>query len=69
MDRNGVWYGEVEVIRETDRALLVDYEGEEVWIAKSMIHDDSEIWGKHDPGDRGRLALPYWLAKEKGLTE
>ena len=68
MDRNGVWYGEVEVIKTTEKAILVNYEGEEVWVAKSQIHDDSEIF-EDCPVAIGTLALPYWLAKEKGLTE
>lgn len=54
--------------RETDKALLVEVEetGEEYWIPKSQIQDDSEVYEK---GHEGKLVLPRWLAKEKGLAD
>ena len=55
---------EVRCLRETDKALLCDVDGEEVWIPKSQIQDDSEVTEK---GDMGILAIPAWLADEKGL--
>lgn len=58
------WEGEVTVIRDSGKALLVEYEGEEVWIPKSQIDDDSEVWKE---GQEGTLIIPYWLAEEKGL--
>lgn len=57
---------EVErVVRATAKALLVEVEGEEVWIPRSQIHDDSEVW---DEGHEGTLVIPLWLAAEKGLA-
>lgn len=61
------WEGEVTVVRETDKALLVRYEGEDIWIPKSQIHADSEIYSSKQVGETGTLVLPYWLAEEKGL--
>ena len=54
-----------EVLKETPMALLVKLEsGEDIWIPKSQISDDSEVW-KAD--QIGKLVIPEWLAKEKGL--
>lgn len=61
------WEGEVTVVHATARALLVDYEGEEVWIPKSAIDDDSEIYSGRQVGETGTLVIPYRLAEEKGL--
>jgi hypothetical protein len=60
---------EVEVIRESDsgKALLVkDDEGEEFWIPKSQIHEDSEVFKPDGVNSYGRLIVTQWLAKEKG---
>lgn len=62
------WSGEVEVVRATDRALLVAYELQEIWIPKSQIDDDSSIYSSKQVGEKGELVLPEWLADEKGLT-
>ncbi len=57
---------EVECVRRaTDKALLVVVEGEEVWIPKGQIHDDSEVY---DEGHEGTLVIPLWLAEAKGLA-
>jgi len=60
---------EVEVIRESDsgKALLVkDDEGEEFWVPKSQIHEDSEVFKVAGSNSYGRLIVTEWLAKEKG---
>jgi hypothetical protein len=54
-----------EVSRETDKAILVEIKGEEVWIPKSQIHDDSEVYAS---GHTGKLVITEWLAREKGLV-
>ncbi len=53
------------VKRETDKALLVVVEGEEVWIPKGQIHDDSEVYRQ---GDTGMLIVSLWIAEQKGLA-
>ena len=60
------WYGEVTVVRVTEKALLADHEGEEEWIPRSIIHDDSEVWGKKHEGETGTLAMLQWKADELG---
>jgi len=54
----------VTVKRDTEKALLVVIEGEEFWIPKSQIDDDSEVY-KADT--EGTLVITEWIAKEKGL--
>jgi hypothetical protein len=68
MEKDGVWYGDVTVNAETEKALLVEYEGEEEWVPKSQIHDDSELW-ENCKGETGKLALPLWFAKKLGWVE
>ena len=59
-------YFEVEQVKaETDKALLCVFEdGREEWIPKSQILPDSQVQAK---GDDGEIAIPRWLAEEKGL--
>ena len=54
-----------EATQESDAALLVLIDGNEVWIPKSQLSDESEIQEK---GDKGLLVIPEWLAIEKELV-
>jgi hypothetical protein len=60
--------GRTQVIRATDKALFVhiDDAGEEVWIPKSVIHDDSEIW--QEDSEPGELVVKAWFAHKEGLV-
>jgi len=58
---------EVERIEaETDKAILVDFDGEKTWVPKSQIHDDSEVWSKEN--DSGTLIVTRWWATKNGLV-
>lgn len=46
-------------------ALLVEIDGEEIWIPQSVIDDKSEMWVE---GDMGELVIPLWFAEKKGLV-
>lgn len=52
---------------ETVKAILfVDKgSGEEFWIPKSVIDEDSEVQGQHD---EGTLIVAEWWAEKEGLT-
>jgi hypothetical protein len=52
------------VIAETANAILVDVDGEQVWLPLSQVHDDSEVYAK---GHTGKLVITEWIAKQKGL--
>lgn len=61
--------GHGRCIRETDRAILVDFGdedddgGEEVWIPKSVVHDDSEVY---EDGGTGEVIVETWWAEANG---
>lgn len=56
----------VEVKKDSGKALLCVFDtGDEEWIPKSQIDDDSEVW---EEGQEGTLVIPLWLAEEKGLV-
>lgn len=64
---NGFSLGHSEIIRETDSALLLETEeAGEVWIPKSVIHDDSEIEAGDDEGDEGEVIVKKWFARNEG---
>jgi hypothetical protein len=62
---DAVRLGDAKVIRETDKAILVRVEGEEMWIPKSAIHDDSEVWSERNC--EGDLCVKAWFAEKEGL--
>lgn len=51
---------------DTDHALLVRFPDmdDAVWIPKSQVDDDSEVYKK---GTSGTLVITEWIATEKGL--
>jgi len=52
--------------RETEKALLVKLEtGDEKWVPKSVIHDDSEVYAK---GHSGKLVVKGWWAEKEELS-
>jgi len=66
-----VTFSDVTVIRESDKgeknigSILCLIEGEESWIPKKVIHDDSEVYNEDTSGD---LVLPLWYAERVGLA-
>lgn len=73
--------GSGEKLRETDKAILVDLRGKpdefggtsshEMWVPKSVLHDDSEIYGSEiDSGGKdGKLVVFSWWAAKQGLRK
>jgi hypothetical protein len=58
-------FSDVECRAETDKAILCVIDGEEHWIPKSHVDDDSEVYAK---GHEGTLIVTEWIAKQKGLA-
>lgn len=55
---------DAEAIGETDKALRVrTKEHGDVWVPKSVIHDDSEVFEK---GGDGALIVKAWFARKEG---
>lgn len=65
--------GEAECIRESEKGLLVDLidagatDDEPVWIPKSAVHDDSEVYDE-DENSVGELIVKHWWAEKEGWT-
>lgn len=55
----------VAAIHETAKALLVVIDGLKVWVPKSQIHDDSEVYASGHTGD---LVVTAWWAGENGYA-
>jgi hypothetical protein len=60
-------FDNVRCIKETDAALLCVIDGDEFWIPKSHVHDDSEVFDE-DVNSEGKLIISEWIAQQKGLT-
>ncbi len=64
-------FEDVTVLHETEPGMLrmgairCDVDGALVWIPKSAIHDDSEVYKM---GTSGQLIIPERLAREKGIA-
>jgi hypothetical protein len=66
MPRGIVEFEDVEVIKETEMALLCDISGEEHWVPKGQLDTDlNEVW---EEGDTGNLAVSRWWAEKRGLV-
>lgn len=51
---------EAEIIRATDAAVLVDFEGREVWIPRSVCLEGDAL----DVGDTDMIVADWFLEKE-----
>jgi hypothetical protein len=75
MNNNGVSLGTGTLKHETDAAILVELDdsGEEIWIPKSQVHDDSEVYSIDteegpDQGEDGKVVVSEWWAGKNGLV-
>lgn len=64
MPRGYETFEDVAAVGETEKAVLVDFDGEQHWVPKSQIHEDSEVQAK---GDEGDLDVTLWWAQQVGL--
>ncbi len=52
--------------RASDKALFVELDtGDSVWIPKSQIHDDSEVY---EEGHEGEVVVNTWWAEKNDLA-
>lgn len=58
-----VYIEDVQIHHETEKALCCIIEGEMLWIPKSVIDEDSEIWKK---GQEGQLVVSEWFFAKIG---
>jgi len=60
--------GDGRVKKASDMALLIELEtGETIWIPKSVIHDDSEVYDE-DANSEGQVVVKTWWAEKEGLA-
>lgn len=67
---DGACFDDVKALRGTERALLCRLttdggESREVWVPRSQITDDSEVY---EIGDEGQLVVKSWFAEREGLA-
>ncbi len=56
---------DIHVVRSTANAILIEADGDQIWVPRSQIDDDSEVWW---PGQDGTLIVSDWWARQKGLV-
>lgn len=66
-DDETVEFEDVHVKHATEKALLCVIDGDEHWIPKSQIHDDSDVFDDLQ-NDRGTLVVTRWIAEQKRLV-
>jgi hypothetical protein len=65
MPRSTITLEDVECVKETERALLCIIDGNEFWVPKSVVDDDSEVYAV---GHEGKLVVHEWFAEKEGLA-
>lgn len=53
-----------KVVKETEKAILVNIEGRDIWVPKSQILENSEVT---EAGDDGTIVLSTWFCEKEGL--
>lgn len=64
---NGTFGLECTFLSESAKAILVEYEGQEMWIPKSQFDWETFMNEYHQSGDEVEIEIPEWLAIEKGF--
>ena len=59
---NEMIYFEMVYVRESERAILVEFKTEQVWLPKSKI-----IWQEVNPGQITEVQVPLWLARKNNM--
>lgn len=65
----GVEIGKGKCTFMTDKALKVQLDGEAegIWIPKSQVHDDSEVYSDRAGANEGTVVVSKWFADKEGL--
>jgi len=54
---------EAKILRRTQAAVQIEYDGEEFWLPKSQLHDVDELPQEGD----ARVKMTDWIARQKGF--
>lgn len=60
-----MFIADVRCVRESEKALLCEIYGEEIWVPKSQILEESDVASE---GDVGFLHITEWFADKEGLN-
>jgi hypothetical protein len=61
---NWVHLEDCTVLRTTEKAVQVEWQGEELWLPRSQVSEDE----KYEAGDSGvTISVTEWLARQKGI--
>ena len=61
---NWVHLDDCDVLRTTEKAILVEYDGEEIWLPRSQVSDGEQ----YEEGDTGvTISITEYIAREKGI--
>lgn len=60
-----VMIADAKCTAQTERAILVVFEGKQQWIPQSQVTPLSEVWKL---GDEGTLIITGWFAEKEGLV-
>lgn len=65
---SGASLGDGKVVGASELALKIELEsGDTVWIPKSVIHDNSEVYNDED-NSNGEVVVKSWFAEQEGLA-
>ena len=70
-DDSSVSFEDVTVVGKTAKAMLCNIDGEEHWVPRSQVHDDSEVFvndKEEIEGSPGKLVVQRWWAQKNGLA-
>jgi len=63
-----VQFDDVEVVRQGGEATLFRFRnGSEEWVPHSQFREGTTVDQTSDPGDRGTVVIPTWLADDRSL--
>ena len=65
MSKQTIEIDDVTVEAETDLAVLCIIDDKQVWIPKSVVHEDSEVQSE---GDTGTITIMRWFAEKEGFV-
>ena len=61
---NWVYLERCEIVHETDRAMLINYDGNKIWVPKSQINELDRL----DVGDTNvTVPISRWFAEKEGI--
>ena len=59
-----VWLENCDVLRVTTQAIIIEYDGEQIWLPQSQVDEPERL----DAGDCGvTIGITEWIANQKDI--